>query len=148
MLPDAGVGTEKNNDTVLRLQLSPFTHHYTYDSKHSDVVLIGIEREHPDATLDGIALFSNSFGQAVVYVYPWGGVYREPVGIRHVSFKWSAGLMYGYRKPYEKKVPLNYKGLSVGVFPALAYEFRPGWSAQVNLLGTAAVMFQLNMVLN
>lgn len=146
--PDGGPALTKDRGSVLRLQFSPYTRHNTYDADHSDVVLIGLEREHPNASLDGISLFSNSFGQPVVYVYPWGGVYREPGGIRHLSFKWTAGLMYGYREPYENKVPLNYKGLSIAVIPALAYEFRPGWSAQVNLLGTAAVMFQLNMPLN
>ena len=147
-LPDAGAAMEVNQGNVLRLQFSPYTRHNTYSSEHRAVVLIGVEREHPDASLDGISLFSNSFGRPVVYMYPWGGVYREPGGIRHLSFKWSAGLMYGYRDPYENKVPLNYKGLSIAVIPALAYEFRPGWSVQLNLLGTAAVMFQVNMPLN
>lgn len=139
---DAGQGN------VLRLQLSPYTHHFTYDSEHSDVVMVGVEREYPNAKLDGITLFSNSFGQATVYVYPWGGIYHSIAGINHLSFKWTAGLLYGYRQPYENKVPLNYKGFSPAVIPALVYEFKPGWSGQINFLGTAAVMFQLNAPLN
>lgn len=140
--PDAGQGN------VLRLQLSPYTYHFTPDSEHKDVLMVGLEREHPDAKLDGITLFRNSFGQDCVYIYPWGGVYRSIGGIKPLSFKWTAGLLYGYTAPYEDKVPLNYKGFSPGVILALAYEFMPGWSAQLNMLGTAAVMFQLTVPLN
>lgn len=139
--PDADQGK------VLRLQLSPYTHHFTYDSEHSDVVMVGVEREYPDAKLDGITLFTNSFGQASVYLYPWGSVYRSIGGIKPLSFKWTAGLLYGYKNPYESKVPYNHQGFSPGLIVALDYEFMPGWSGQVNLLGTAAVMFQLNVPL-
>jgi len=134
--------------SVVHLQLSPFTYHFTYDSAHSDVVMIGLEREYPDAKLDGVTLFSNSFGQPSVYLYPWGHVYHSIGGIKPLSFKWTAGLIYGYKDPYENKVPLDYKGFSPGFIPALAYEFRSGWSAQLSFLGNAALMFQLNAPLN
>lgn len=134
--PDAG--------PVVRLQFSPFTFHYTYDTEHSDVVMVGLEREYPDARLDGVTLFSNSFGQPSVYLYPWGHVYHSIGGIEPLSFKWTAGLIFGYKDPYENKVPLNYRGFSPGFIPALAYEFKPGWSAQLSFLGNAALMFQLN----
>ncbi len=133
---------------VVHLQMSPFTYHYVYDSAHSDVVMVGLEREHPDAKLDGVALFSNSFGQPCVYLYPWGHVYHSVAGVKDLSFKWSAGLLYGYKDPYEKKVPLNYKGFSPGLIPALAYEFKPGWAVQLSFLGKAALMFQLNAAIN
>jgi hypothetical protein len=138
--PDAG-------HAAVYLQLSPFTYHYTYDSAHSDVVMIGMEREYPDAKLEGITLFSNSFGQPCIYIFPWGHVYHSIGGIKPLSFKWSAGLLYGYKDPYENKVPLNYKGFSPGLVPALAYEFKAGWSAQLTFLGNAALMFQLNVPL-
>lgn len=133
--------------SVVRLQLSPFTYHYTYDTEHSDVVMIGLEREYADARLEGITLFSNSFGQPSIYLYPWGHSYHCIGGIKPLSFKWTAGLLYGYKAPYEDKVPLNYKGFSPGFIPALAYEFRSGWSAQLSFLGNAALMFQLNATL-
>lgn len=136
--PDLGTAS------VVRLQLSPYTYHYTYDTEHSDVVMIGLEREYPNAKLDGVTLFSNSFGQPSIYLYPWGHVYHAIGGIKALSFKWTAGLLYGYKAPYEDKVPLNYKGFSPGFIPALAYEFKPGWSAQLSFLGNAALMFQIN----
>jgi hypothetical protein len=132
---------------VLSLQLSPYTHHFHEDVAHKNVLLTGLEREYPNAKLDGVALFSNSFGQPSVYLYPWGGVYKSVLGVQPLSFKWTAGLLYGYKEPYEKKVPLNYKGFSPGLIFGLSYEFKPGWSGQVNILGNAAAMFALNVAL-
>lgn len=129
------------------LMFGPYTHHFTYDVEHKDSVMVGIEREHTDAKLDGVILFTNSFGQPSVYIYPWGGVYHALGGIKGLSFKWTAGLMYGYVDPYQDKVPFNYKGFSPAIVPALAYEFTPGWSAQIDLLGTAGLMFQINVAL-
>ncbi len=132
----------------LNLMLSPYTKHFNADTEHKNVVLVGIEREHANGKLDGLALFSNSFGQESVYLYPWGGVYKSVFGVQPLSFKWTAGLLYGYKEPYEDKVPLNYKGFSPGVIFGVAYEFKPGWAAQVNILGTAGMMIQLNVPLN
>jgi hypothetical protein len=133
---------------LLRLQLSPYTYHINPDTNHRTVVLVGLEREYPNGKLDGVALFSNSFGQESIFIYPWGGAYKSIGGYQNLSFKWTAGLLYGYKAPYEDKVPLNYKGFSPGLIFALAYEFKPGWSAQVNVLGTAGVMLQFNVPLN
>jgi len=130
------------------LLFSPYTHHYDYDLEHKSVLMLGVEREHLDGWVDGISVFRNSFGQPSIYVYPFGGVYQDIGGITGLSFKWSAGLIYGYVGSYQSKVPLNYKGVSPGLVPALAYEFIPGWSAQVDVLGTAGLMFQLNVALN
>ena len=132
---------------VLQFQFSPYTYHFSEDSEHKDVVMVGVEREYPNAKLDGITLFRNSFGQDSVYIYPWGQVYHSLAGIKPLSFKWTAGLLYGYVAPYENKVPLNYNGFSPGLILALTYDFAPGWSGQVNMLGTAALMFQLNVQL-
>jgi hypothetical protein len=131
----------------LRLQISPYTHHFNADTNHKNVVLLGVEREFSNGKLDGLALFSNSFGQESAYLYPWGGVYKSLLGVQPLSFKWTAGLLYGYKAPYEDKVPLNSKGFSPGLIFGLAYEFKPGWSAQLNILGTAGLMFGVNVPL-
>ena len=144
--PNITPGASEGN--VLRLQMSPYTRHFTQDDKHQNVLMVGVEREYSNAKLDGITLFKNSFGQTSAYIYPWGGVYHSIGGIKHLSFKWTAGLLYGYKEPYENKVPYNYKGFSPGLIPALAYEFMPGWSGQLSFLGTAGLMFQLNAPLN
>lgn len=131
-------------DKILRFQFSPFTYHYTPDDEHSDVVMVGLEREARDGKLDGVVLFDNSFGQPSIYVYPWGDTYREIMGVSKLSFKWTAGLMYGYTGQYKNKVPLNVGGFNPVVIPALAYDLSSGWSAQLNFLGNAALQFQIS----
>jgi hypothetical protein len=135
-------------DKVVSWQFSPLTYHFTQDDEHKPVVMVGVERAYGNGKLDGLTLFTNSFGQPTIYVYPWGGESKAIWGVEHLSFKWTAGLLYGYREPYENKVPLNFKGFSPALIPALAYEFKPGWSAQLNFLGTAGLMFQLNAPFN
>ncbi len=130
----------------LEWQMSPYSYHFSNSDEHRPVFMLGLEREHASGKLDGLTYFSNSFGQDCVYIYPWGGVYKSIAGIAPLSFKWTAGLLYGYKAPYENKVPLNYKGFSPGAIIALAYEFKPGWSAQVNALGAAALMLQFNVL--
>jgi hypothetical protein len=131
------------------LQLSPYSYHWSgRDPEDRNVWLVGVEREHPNGKLDGIAFFSNSFGQESMYLFPWGGVYKNIYGIPKLSFKWTAGLIYGYKEPYEKKIPFNYKGFAPGIIPALTYDFSSKWSGQLNLLGIRGVMFQLNVPLN
>ena len=139
----------ESNPYKYDVQLSPYTQHYSpKDPEDRDVFLIGVEREHPNGKLDGVAFFSNTFGQESLYFFPWGGVYKGIGGIAKLSFKWTAGIIYGYKEPYNKKVPLNYKGFSPGIVPAINYEFDSKWSAQLNFLGSAGVMFQLNVPLN
>lgn len=135
---------EGASTSKLRWQASPYTLHFSPSEEHRNVLMVGLEREHRNGGLDGAVFFSNSFGQPTVYLYPWGQVYRGLFGVKPLSFKWTAGLLYGYKEPYENKVPLNYHGFSPGAIIALAYEFAPGWSGQVNVLGTAGLMFQLN----
>jgi hypothetical protein len=129
-------------------QASPFTWHYKPSDEHETVLMVGLEREHANGKIDGFTLFTNSFGQESGYLYPWGGVYHHIWGVAPLSFKWTAGFMYGYVAPYEDKVPFNYKGLSLVAIPALVYTFKSGWSAQASILGTAGMMFQVNAPLN
>ena len=147
-LADESVLSSLAQGKKLRFQFSPYTYHFTPDDEHSDVVMIGLEREAPNGKLDGVVLFSNSFGQPSIYVYPWGGAYRDVMGVSRLSVKWTAGVMYGYTGQYKDKVPLNVGGFNPVVIPALAYDFSSGWSAQLNLLGNAALQFQVSKQIN
>jgi hypothetical protein len=138
IVPSTDVGPK------LQWQYSPYTQHFWPSPEHKKVFVLGLEREHLGDKIDGITFFQNSFGQPSIYLYPWGRIYKNIYGIDRLSFKWTAGLLYGYVEPYEYKVPLNYNGFSPGAIVALAYEFRPGWSFQVDLLGNAGLTFQLN----
>jgi hypothetical protein len=55
----------------LEWQMSPFTHHFSPSEDHKNVYMVGLEREHANGKLDGVTFFTNSFGQARLYLYPW-----------------------------------------------------------------------------
>ena len=127
------------------LTISPFTQHYHPKPEHKYVWLVGIERVDRDNSLMGVSYFNNSFGQNSVYIYPWGQVYPRLWGIEKLTGKWSAGLIYGYRPPYEDKVPLNHNGYSPGFVPALSWQLGSGYEAQVSFPGGAGLMFHLQV---
>jgi hypothetical protein len=131
----------------LTLMLGSYTHHFNPKPTHRSVYLAGLEREHANAKLDGVVLFTNSFGQPSVYVYPWGGVYKSILGADKLSFKWTGGLIYGYRGEFKNEVA-NVGGLAPVLIFGLNYTLTPKVSAQVNMLGKAAAQFQLNVALN
>lgn len=130
----------------LSLMYSPWTYHFTSSPEHRYVWLVGVERERADQRLSGITYFSNSFGQPSTFIYPWGKVYPNLGGVEGLFGKWSAGMLYGYVKPYENKVPLNVNGFSPAIIPSIGFE-RGGYSTQINWLGTAGLMWQISVPL-
>jgi hypothetical protein len=130
----------------LSLMYSPFTHHLDSSPEHRYVWLVGVERKRANHRVSGITYFSNSFGQPSTYIYPWGQNYPNVGGVEGLFVKWSAGMLYGYVAPYEKKVPLNVKGFSPAIIPSIGYE-RAGYSTQINLVGTAGLMWQITVPL-
>lgn len=146
-------GSGLSQDTWL-LQVSPYTKHYHPSPDHKPVYLIGVERYNANSTpfggifgtsyagdhsLWGLAYFSNSFGQPSGYAY-YGGVYDKLFGAEKWYFKWTAGVLYGYRPPYENKVPYNHNGWSPGIVFGPGYKITPQLSAQLNALGNAGAM--------
>lgn len=134
---------EPISDGAWRLEASPYTHHFRFNEEHKDVWAIGLEREAVDQALYGLMAFSNSFGQPSAYAY-YGRVYRN-VWDRSESLylKLTVGLLYGYKVPYDDKVPLNYNGFSPAIIPAVGWRVDKNWSVQMNFLGTAAVMLMV-----
>jgi hypothetical protein len=126
------------------LNVSPYSYHFSRNPEHRYVWLVGAERERTNGALTGVSYFSNSFGQPSVYFYPWGGVTKNFMGVNHLFAKWTAGLLYGYKEPYENKVPFNYNGFSPAFIPALGWEFDEGKQVQVNIFGTAGLMLQFS----
>jgi hypothetical protein len=126
-----------------RLMGSPYTVHYHKDNEgeHEPVYMIGLERQRSDGWVWGGVYFSNSFGQPSGYVY----VGEKVIGFSRwdkLFFQWTAGVMYGYKEPYEDKVPFNYKGFSPGATVSLGWQFTREFSMQAITLGTAGMMFQ------
>ncbi len=134
--------------------LSPYTLHYSdakqeHDwepgaQKHSYVWLLQAEKALDDRRLVGLALFSNSFGQPTQYLY-YGWQFRPLDRAPGFFIKLTGGVIHGYKEPYHKKIPFNHKsGWGVTAIPAVGYDFSRNWGAQVNILGSAGLMFQLN----
>jgi len=145
--PEADKPAENKLDSggdYWRLQASPYTAHYHKDNEgeHEYVYMVGIERQRSDGWVWGGVYFSNSFGQPSGYVY---------VGEKIINFsrwdklflQWTAGILYGYKEPYEDKVPFNYKGFSPGATVGLGWQFTREFSVQAITLGAAGLMLQL-----
>jgi len=126
------------------LAASPYAQHFHPSDEYHYVWLLGVERERTNGALTGLAFFNNSFGQPSAYWYPWGHNYRNLLDKPQLYAKLTAGLMYGYREPYERKVPLNFSGFSPAIVPALGWEFEGGQQVQINVLGLNAIMLQFN----
>jgi hypothetical protein len=120
--------------------LSPFTHHWSRSPAHKPVVLMALDEQLPGDRFCGVSLFSNSFGQPSVYVYA-GRQLNGVLGMPQVFVKMTAGILYGYVEPYEKKVPMNHNGFSPAIIPVVGYQFNPHDSLQLKVLGSAGLMF-------
>ncbi len=142
---DAPASEPRNTDgDFWRLVGSPYTYHFSNDPDHEAVYAIGLERQRSDKWFWGGTYFSNSFGQPSVYLY-FGQRYGKLFDVDQLFAQWSAGLLYGYKEPYEDKVPFNYNGFSPGAVFSLGWQFTREFSMQANLLGTAALMIQLSL---
>jgi hypothetical protein len=125
-----------------RVIASPYTIHYGYDPEHEPVYMIGLERQRRDGWVWGGTYFSNSFGQPSGYAYV-GEKVLNFTPVDKLFYQWTAGILYGYKEPYEDKVPFNFKGFSPGVTVGLGWQFTREISVQAIALGTAGLMFQL-----
>lgn len=119
---------------------SPLVVHWVYDPAHKDAIVSALERSLPGNRFCGLSLFRNSFGQASAYVYAgqrWDQIFGHP----QLSFKISAGIIYGYTGDESDKVPLNWNGFSPAIIPSLVYQFSTHDSVDIMILGTAGAVF-------
>jgi hypothetical protein len=126
-----------------RVLASPYTYHYTYNPEHRHVYVLGLERQRADGLMFGGSLFRNSFGQPSAYGYV-GQRFDGMLGVDQLFGQLTGGILYGYRQPYADKVPLNYRGWSPGAVLSVGWHVTPTWSAQLNVLGNSALMFQFS----
>ena len=112
--------------------------------KHAYVWLVQAEKELDERHVAGFAYFKNSFGQPSQYAY-YGWRFRPFDSMPGLFFKLTGGVIHGYKFPYNKKIPFNNKhGWGLTAIPAVGYDFNKNWGGQINVLGNAGVMFQLN----
>jgi hypothetical protein len=127
-----------------RVVFSPYTYHFSSDPEHEAVYAIGLERQRSDKWLWGATYFSNSFGQPSGYLY-FGQHYADLFSVEQLFAQWTVGLLYGYKYPYEDKVPFNTNGFSPGAVFSLGWQFTRQFSMSANLLGTAGLMLQMSI---
>jgi len=127
---------------IVMIQAAPGVIHFDSDPDHAAWSwMVGVEWQRPSNWLLGFTYFNNSFGQKSQYYY--GGYLWNPID-RYSNWylKLTGGLLYGYKEPYEDKVPLNHNGYSPGILPAVGYKWER-WSMQLNVLGTAGLMISV-----
>jgi hypothetical protein len=142
MLPVAA--TAQHNPEGLQLRISPYTVHFSDSDEHKDAMGLSLARVAADGWMAGGAVFRNSFGQPCVYGFV-GREYQNPFGWANTYWSWSAGVVYGYKPPFEDKVPLNKNGFSPVFVPSVGYRLRPDLALEVGMLGTSGLSFSVVM---
>jgi hypothetical protein len=118
--------------------VGPYVYHRIDNSDHNQWPrLIGVEYETGSHWLGGAAAFKNSYYQDAAFLYA-GKRWFIPSVDENLYVKLTAGLVYGYRKPYEDKLPVNHDGFGIGIVPALGYQFGRA-NVQIQFLGTDAM---------
>lgn len=138
----AAVETAPSGD-IWRAMGSAYTFHFSRNPNHRHVYMLGLEKQDAEKIIVGGTAFTNSFGQPSVYLYV-GQRFDKLTSHDPLFVQVTAGLLYGYKPPYDKKVPFNYKGFSPGAVLSVGWQFTPMYSAQVNFLGNSALMFQVS----
>jgi hypothetical protein len=131
---DAAEGGLITPGDVLMVQFSPYAMHFDEGPEHTGRPwLIGVEWQDKSRWLAGFSYFNNSFNQKCEYLY---GGYTFSLGenFRNWYIKVTGGLIYGYKEPYEDKLPINHNGLAPVIIPGIGYRYNR-FNAQVNLLG-------------
>lgn len=122
------------------LAFGPYVAHYNDNSGHNQWPrLLGVEYETASHWLGGATAFRNSYYQNAAYLYAGKRWFLESIG-ENLYAKLSAGFVYGYKDPYEDRLPVNDNGYGFAVVPALGYQFGRA-NAQIVFLGAAAVTF-------
>ena len=105
--------------------------------------MLGIEKQRADGFVVGASWFRNSFGQPSGYLYA-GRRFDNITRYEPLFAQLTAGVLYGYKEPFENKVPFNHRGFSPGAVLSVGWQFTPVFSAQLNFLGNSALMLQIS----
>ena len=137
--PDATGTHVASPGAVLMIQAAPGAWHLNSDPHHAEHSwLLGVEWLHGSRWLAGYSYFNNSFDQKSHYLY--GGRWW-PFNKNDTQwyFKLTAGVIAGYKEPYEDKIPFNHNGIAPGIVPGLGYKMNR-WNAQLNLVGKGLML--------
>lgn len=132
----------------IRFAYAPKAFHVTHDPDYVDwnhiVALEWVTPRHllwgADRSHLGLSLFDNSYGQFSQSVYAgleWD--WTRALG-GDVFLSLSAGLIHGYKEPYEDKLPFNSAlGVGLTLVPAIGWQ-RGGLGFAASLSGSAIVV--------
>jgi hypothetical protein len=149
---NAVVGSARAQDNELwdisapghwRAVIGPYTWHLNEKPEFQYVWAVAIERQRDDLWLYGASYFSNSFGQGCGYLY-MGRQHRELFDVPQLYFQWSVGLLYGYKPPYQHRVPLNVDGFSPAAVVSIGWQIDDQFAVQLNKVGASGTMLQLS----
>lgn len=119
------------------IQTSLYTKHWDSDPDHTNhQKLIGPEIEFENDYMVGLAIFKNSFDQSSQFLYigkTWR-LFRSD----HFYFKLVGGLLHGYKKPYEDKIPFNGLGVAPAILPSFGFRYKR-IMLETQIAGTAAI---------
>ena len=121
------------------IQAAPIVIHYEKSSQYSGHPwLVGAEWQHSSRWLGGYSYFNNSFNQRCHYLYAG---YSWPLISQDSNWylKLTGGVIKGYEKPFEDKLPYNNNGYAPVIVPGLGYKM-DRFNVQLNLLGKAGLM--------
>ena len=133
------------------LAYAPKVIHFNPSDEHVDWNnFVGVELQtkrtaigFADRAAFGLALFDNSFGQFSQYLY-WGQIYNlTRLGPGTLYGKITGGLLFGYREPYEDKIPFNHNGVAPVLIPTLGYRI-DRFAGEVALLGSAGLLIAVS----
>jgi hypothetical protein len=93
-----------------------------------------------ERTQIGLALLDNSFGQFSQYVFAGQEWDLGRFAGGQVFGNVTAGLLHGYKDPYENKIPFNQLGIAPVIIPALGWRYQR-FSLFATVLGTNGFLF-------
>ncbi|WP_456378596.1 hypothetical protein [Thiolapillus sp.] len=126
----------------LYLQGGTFIHFSSSDDHSGSNLLIGLEAQKSNNWLYGLALFDNSFGQFSQYAYV-GKSWDFSGKLENFHAKLTAGIIHGYREPWDDKIPLNSKnGWAPGLVPSFGYK-KGQFGIDIMLLGNSGLLFTM-----
>ena len=126
------------------LHVSPATWHANYKPDHAHSFGIGLRRALDGRQFVGANWFKNSFGQPSAYAMYGQRLHGGVPALPRFYVEWTAGLIYGYVGERADEVPLNVRGLSPAFTLSPGWQFTPEFSAQLNVIGSVAVMLQFD----
>ena len=102
---------------------SIYTKHFDPSPDHvNNQKMLGLELRMQNNWVFGFAHFDNSFGQPSQYLY--GGYKWSLFDSRYWYFKFTGGLLHGYKEPYEDKISLNGLGIAPAIVPTLGFQWK------------------------